>query len=254
MSILRKFDLTGKKALVTGGGRGIGRAFCLALAEAGADVAVVDINEETAQAVAQEVRTLGREGLAIHADVTVAEQVQRMVDQTVEAFGRLDIDVNNAGMGSWAPAEDMSEEDWDKVVTLNLKGVFLCAQACGRVMIKQGKGKIINTASMSASIVNRPQKQVHYNSSKAGVVMLTKSMAAEWAPYNINVNCISPGYTLTYLTKQVSQYHDLWKELTPMGCMLEPEDLQGVLIFLASEASDLMTGQDLIVDAGYTLW
>lgn len=254
MGILRKFDLTGKKALVTGGGRGIGRAFCLALAQAGADVAVVDINQETAQAVAQEVQDLGREGLAIHADVTVAEQVQRMVNQTVEAFGRLDIDVNNAGMGSWAPAEEMSEEDWDKVIALNLKGVFLCAQACGRVMIKQRKGKIINTASMSASIVNRPQKQVHYNSSKAGVVMLTKSLAAEWAPYNINVNCISPGYTLTYLTRQVSQYHDLWTELTPMGCMLEPEDLQGVLIFLASEASDLMTGQDLIVDAGYVLW
>lgn len=254
MGILGRFSLVGRTALVTGGGQGIGRAFALALAEAGADVAIVDINPETAKAVAEEIMALGRQALALEVDVTVREQVQGMVDAIVAAWGKLDIGVNNAGVGGWADAEAMSEDDWDRVMTLNLKGVFLCAQAEGRVMLAQGYGKIINTASMSASIVNRPQNQVAYNASKAGVVHLTHSMAAEWAGRGVRVNCISPGYTRTPLVDQVGHLVPGWLSHIPMGRMAETSDLQGAVVYLACEASDYVTGHDLVVDGGYMLW
>ncbi|MGQ9630459.1 MAG: SDR family oxidoreductase [bacterium] len=256
MGVLDLFSLKDRKAYVTGGGQGIGRGFALALAEAGADVAIVDINMETSRKVVEEIKALGRDSLAIKADVTVKSEVQKMVDAVVKRFGRLDIAVNNAGCVTTATAEDLTEEEWDKVVDTNLKGVFLCAQAAGRVMIKQRKGKIINTASMSGSIVNHPQPQAHYNASKAGVIQLTKSLASEWAKYGINVNSISPGYTLTPLVA-AEQFRDLretWKSLTPMGRLGEVDDLRGAVVFLASDASDFMTGHDLIIDGGYTVW
>lgn len=254
MGILDRFSLKGRTALVTGGGQGIGRAFAQALAEAGADVAIVDINPVTAQTAADQLAALGVRSLAIQADVTVAEQVQRMIDTIVAAWGKLDIGVNNAGIGNWANAEDMREADWDRVIAVNLKGVFLCAQAEGRVMLAQGYGKIINTASMSASIVNRPQNQVAYNASKAGVVHLTRSLATEWAARGVRVNCISPGYTRTALVDQVGHLVPGWLKDIPMGRMAEVTDLQGALVFLASEASDYVTGHDLVVDGGYTAW
>ena len=254
MSILDRFSLAGRTALVTGGGQSIGRAFALALAEAGADVAIVDINPQTARDVAEQVRALGVRSLAIEADVTVADQVQGMVQRVVAEWGQLTIGVNNAGRGGWANAEEMSEADWDAVISLNLKGVFLCCQAEGRVMLGQGYGKIVNTASMSASIVNRPQNQVAYNSSKAGVVHLTRTLAAEWAPRGLRVNCISPGYTRTPLVDQVGHLVPGWLKDIPMGRMAETTDLQGALVFLAAECSDYVTGHDLIVDGGFTLW
>ncbi len=255
MGILDKFSLQGKTALVTGAGRGIGRAFALALAEAGADVAAVDLDGVSAKSVAEEVRSRGRRGVPVLADVTDPGQVARMVDETVTALGGLNIDVNNAGIGAWAAAEEMTLEEWNRVIAVNLAGVFLCAQACARIMIRQGKGgKIINTASMSGTIVNRPQKQAHYNASKAAVIHLTRSLAAEWAPHRINVNSISPGYTLTPLVEQVKELHPEWLPHIPWGRLAAPEDLQGALIFLASGASDYVTGHDLIVDGGYTVW
>ncbi len=256
MGILDRFRLDGKTALVTGGGQGIGQAYAHALAEAGADVAIVDINPTTAEQVAEEIRALGRRSLAIVADVTKADDVRRMVETIVNAWGKLDIGVNNAGVGGWANAEDMTEAEWDRVIAINLKGVFLCAQAEARVMIPRRSGKIINTASMSASIVNRPQNQVAYNASKAGVVHLTRSMAAEWARYGICVNSISPGYTRTPLidAPQVAPMVPGWLELIPMGRMAEVTDLQGAVVYLASEASDYVTGHDLIIDGGYTVW
>lgn len=256
MGILDRFRLDGKTALVTGGGQGIGQAFAHALAEAGADVAIVDINPETAEKVATEIRALGRRSLAIVADVTKADDVQRMVDTVMEAWGKLDIGVNNAGVGSWANAEDMSEAEWDRVISVNLKGVFLCAQAEARVMIPRRSGKIINTASMSGTIVNRPQNQVAYNASKAGVIHLTRSLAAEWAKYGICVNSISPGYTRTPLVEspQVAHMVPGWLELIPLGRMAEVTDLQGAVVYLASPASDYVTGHDLVIDGGYTVW
>jgi sorbose reductase len=256
MGILDRFRLDGKTALVTGGGQGIGQAFAHALAEAGADVAIVDINPETAEKVAAEIRALGRRSMAIVADVTKADDVRRMVDTIVGVWGKLDIGVNNAGVGGWANAEDMSEAEWDRVININLKGVFLCAQAEARVMIPRRSGKIINTASMSGTIVNRPQNQVAYNASKAGVIHLTRSLAAEWAKYGICVNSISPGYTRTPLVEspQVAHMVPGWLELIPMGRMAEVTDLQGAVVYLASPASDYVTGHDLVIDGGYTVW
>jgi sorbose reductase len=248
MGILDRFALHGRTAIVTGGGQGIGQALAPALAEAGADVAVLDVNPLTAQGVAKEVLALGRRSLAIEANVTSPGDVERAIATILDAWGRLDIGVNNAGIGAWADAEAMSEETWDRVIAVNLKGVFLCAQAEGQVMLRQGYGKIINTASMSARIVNRPQNQVGYNASKAGVVQLTKSLAAEWAARGVRVNCISPGYT------RMAHLVPGWLKDIPMGRMAEVGDLQGAVVYLASEASDYVTGHDLVIDGGFTLW
>ncbi len=254
MGILDRFSLAGRTALVTGAGQGIGQAYALALAEAGADVAIVDINAETAAAVASQVEERGVRALALQADVRHSEEVDATVARVLAAWGRLDIGVNNAGIGTWAPGEEMTDEQWHNVLAVNLDGVFYCCRAEGRAMLAQGYGKIINTASMSARIVNRPQCQVGYNASKAGVVHLTKSLATEWAARGVRVNCISPGYTRTSLVDQVAHLIDGWLADIPMGRMAETSDLQGALVYLASEASDYVTGHELVVDGGFTLW
>jgi len=254
MAILDRFSLAGRTAMVTGGGQGIGRALAIALAEAGADVAILDLNPETAEQVADEIRALGRRSLAIRADVTKRDQVSSAVQSVIDAWGSLIVGVNNAGIGRWADAESMSESDWDAVIAVNLKGVFNCAQSEGRTMLAQGYGKIINTASMSATVVNRPQNQVAYNASKAGVVQLTRSLAAEWASRGVRVNSISPGYTRTALVDQVADLVPGWLEDIPMGRMAEVTDLQGAVVYLASEASDYVTGHDLVIDGGFTIW
>ncbi len=258
--ILERFRLDGRVAVVTGGGQGIGRAFAHALGEAGAAVAIADISIDHAKTVVSELSAKGIDAQAIQVDITKADQVQAMVDAVMKRWDRLTIGVNNAGIGQWVAAEEMSEPDWDRMIDTNLKGVFLCAQAESRVMFKAGYGKIINTASMSASIVNTPQKQVAYNTSKAGVLHLTRSLAAEWAPHGIRVNSISPGYTRTKLVEDLLQTPvgkemlPQWLKLTPMNCMAEVTDLQGAVVFLASEATDFMTGSDLIIDGGYCTW
>jgi NAD(P)-dependent dehydrogenase (short-subunit alcohol dehydrogenase family) len=258
--ILERFKLTGRVALVTGAGQGIGRGFAHALGEAGAKIAVVDLSRETAEQVTGELTAKGIGAMAVTADVTNATQVQTMVDAILAKWGRLDIGVNNAGMGQWVNAEDTSEADWDRMLNLNLKAVFLCAQAEAKVMLAQGYGKIINTASMSGSIVNWPQNQATYNISKAGVIHLTKSLAAEWAARGVRVNCISPGYTQTALVAKLldtpigQEMSPHWLARTPMGRMAQVTDLQGAVVFLASEASDFMTGADVVIDGGYCCW
>ncbi len=254
MGVLDRFSLAGRTALVTGAGQGIGQAFALALAEAGADVAVVDVNVEGARAVAAEAEGLGVRALAIHADISRPDDVNSMVAEILTAWGHLEVAVNNAGVRAWAPAEEMTRDAWERVLGVNLTGTFLCAQAEAQAMLPRGYGKIINMASMSAHVVNRPQTQVGYNVSKAGVVHLTRTLAAEWASRGVRVNSISPGYTRTPLTAKLGGLQADWLERIPLGRMGEVDDLQGAVVYLASEASDYMTGHDLVIDGGYTLW
>jgi NAD(P)-dependent dehydrogenase (short-subunit alcohol dehydrogenase family) len=255
VSVLDLFKLDGKAALVTGAGQGIGRVYALALADAGADVAVADLNERTGRLVAQEVAALGRRSAFVKADVTKTDEVEAMVAAAERELGRLDIAVNNAWAGGrylvTPPAEEFPVEDWDFTMNLALRAIFLCCKAEARVLRKRGRGKIVNMASMSASIANAG---IAYCSAKAGVVMLTKRLAAEWGKYNINVNCISPSYTLSPARRRDPQENrDHIRSLHPMGWHERPEDLCGTLVYLASDASNYVTGRDILVDGGHTL-
>lgn len=256
MGIVEKMRLDGKKALVTGGARGIGKSVALAFAEAGADVAIVDLDGEAAARTAEEIqRATGRDLLAVAADVTDPEQAEEMVRRTVERFERLDAAFCNAGICINAPAEEMTYIQWRKVIDVNLTGVFLSAQAAGRVMLRQGGGSIINTASMSAHIVNVPQPQCAYNASKAGVIQLTKSLAVEWAGRNVRVNSISPGYIGTELTLQSETLRPLiqeWNRMAPLHRMGRPEELQAICVYLAGDTSSFTTGADFVVDGAFT--
>ena len=258
VSVLDLFRLDGEVAIVTGGAQGLGEQMCIGLAEAGASVVVADLNLEKAQKVVEHLRTLGVSALAVKVDVTKKAEVEAMVQKTVEHFGKVDVLVACAGVGQWMKAEDMPEEDWKRVLDINLNGVFFACQAAGRAMIKRRKGSIITISSMSGIIVNTPQAQAHYNASKAAVIMLTKSLAAEWAPYNVRVNTIAPGYMETQLVadllKQCPEYGELWRKLTPMGRLGRPEEIKGPCVFLASPASSYLTGSVLVMDGGYTIW
>jgi NAD(P)-dependent dehydrogenase (short-subunit alcohol dehydrogenase family) len=253
MADLSLFDLTGKKALVTGGAVGIGRGYATALAMAGADVAIVDIDLQTAEKTCAAIQAMGRDSMAVRCDVTNKEQVQDMTAQVVERFGHLDIGVNNAGIAILGGDEELEQAAWDKVIAVNLTGVYLCAQAQAQQMIRQTptEGKIINTASMSARIANC---NASYDASKAGIVHMTRTLAAEWGRFNINVNCISPSYIMTPMHASTpTVVRERIRELTPLGHVERPEDLYGAVIFLASAASNYVTGHDLLVDGGHTL-
>jgi len=255
MGILEKMRLDGKSAFVTGGARGIGKSIAVALAEAGANVAIVDIDIDEAAKTAEEISRLGVKTIAVNADVTNEAQVSAMVDEVVSEFGKLDIAFCNAGIALNAPAEEMTLEQWKKVIDINLTGVFVTAQAAGKVMLAQGGGSIINTASMSGHIVNLPQPQSAYNASKAGVIQLTKSMAVEWALKNVRVNSISPGYIGTDLVLNAPLLRPLieqWSAMSPVRRIGRPDELQAIAVYLAGDASSFTTGSDFIVDGGYT--
>lgn len=250
-TILERMRLDGRVALVTGAGQGIGRAFAHALGEAGAKVAVVDLVEEKAKAVAKELEMKGIESMAVKADCSDENQINDMVDAVVAKWGKLDIAVNNAGINKNSPAEDTPMEEWDQTFALNLRGLFLCCQAEGRVMLKAGYGKIINTASMASLLVPHPQKQLVYNTSKAGVVKLTQSLATEWADRGINVNCMSPGIVNTALIQESEDLRPLvniWLDQIPAGRLAEVTDLQAAIVYLASDASNYMIGHNLIIE------
>lgn len=255
--IFRRFDLTGRTALITGAGMGIGLGFAQALGQAGANVAVIDLDGERAKQAAKELAAEGIDAIAIRADASNPDDIEGFVSKVVEHFGRLDIAVNNAGINLNSAAEDTTLEEWDRVFAINTRGVFLACQAEARAMFPHGYGKIINTASMASLIVPHPQKQVSYNASKGAVVTLTRTLAAEWAPRGIRVNCMSPGIIRTALIEQSQELAPLvdeWVRHIPAGRLGEVEDLQGGIVFLASSASDYMIGHNLVVEGGQTLW
>lgn len=255
--ILDRFSLQDRVGIVTGGGQGLGKTFCLGFAEAGAHIVVAEMNDETGQQTVAEIEAANRKSLFVQTDVTNRQSVQNMIDQTLSAFGRIDFLMNNAGIVHWEAAEDVAEADWQKVIDVNLNGLFFCCQAVAKPMIQQQAGSIINIASMSGNIVNYPQPQASYNASKAAVAHLTKSLAAEWAPHNIRVNAISPGYMKTAMTQSFlddPDYGGIWLRGVPMKRPGTPDELTPAAVYLASDASSYMTGAELIIDGGYTIW
>lgn len=249
---LKDLSLEGKTALVTGASRGLGKGIALALAEAGANLALAARSIEPLKETAKAAREMGREAQPLVMDAANLSEVEAAVRKTVERFGRLDILVNAAGTQVRKPALEITEEDWDKVLSINLKAVFFCCQAAGRVMIPQGKGKIINFASLT-SVLGIPNICA-YGASKGGISQMTKGLAVEWAKYHINVNCLGPGYFRTELTAAVfddPERRAVILSRIPLGRSGLPEDLAGAAIFLASDASDYVTGQTIFVDGGW---
>lgn len=256
MGIIEKMRLDGKKIFVTGGARGIGKSLVTALAEAGADIAIVDVDLEEAKKVAEEIEKKHyNKMIAIKTDITKPEEVNEMMEIILKEFGRLDAAFCNAGIGHTVPIEEDNIEDWTKVIHVNLTGTFLTAQAAGKLMIEQGGGSIINTASMSAHITNIPQKECSYAASKAGVIAMSRNMAVEWAEKNVRVNTISPGYVATEMTLNDPTLAPLigqWEKLIPVHRMAKPEELQGIAVYLASDTSSYTTGADFRIDGAYT--
>ena len=251
------FELKGKTALITGAGRGIGLATARRLAAAGADVIIAEFIAENGKNAAAEIESMGRQSLFIEVDVRESDSVDRMAGTALKAFPRIDILVCNAGIAQAVPAEECSDEDWLNMMAVNLNGVFYCCRAIGRHMLERGGGAIVNTASMSGMISNTPQPQAHYNAAKAGVILLTKSLAGEWADRGVRVNCVSPGYIGTDMTAEGManmDWYPTWLEMTPQKRVGAPEDVAAAIYYLASPAAKFTTGTNLVVDGGYTSW
>jgi 3-oxoacyl-[acyl-carrier protein] reductase len=247
-------ELADKVAIVTGAGSGIGRSIALTFAKEGAAVVIADVDLENAQNVAEEIKSEGGKARAVKTDVSNRDDVEKMVKTTLQDYGKIDMLVNNAGIYRPDHLEDLTEEKWDSVIDVNLKGVFLCSQFAGREMIKQRKGAIINIASIAGVL---PMEMVGpYGPSKAGVISLTQELALEWAKYNIRVNAISPGTTNTPLNAPELSNKEAYERrirAIPVGKIAEPEDMAEVVLFLASERSSYVTGQNIIVDGGLTI-
>jgi NAD(P)-dependent dehydrogenase (short-subunit alcohol dehydrogenase family) len=250
------FRLDGRVALVTGAASGIGRRIAVGLAEMGADVGCVDLPGTASTSTAESIVALGRRAVPVSADVTSADQVAAAVATVQDRLGPLRLAVNSAGIADAAPAERMDLAQWQRVIDVNLTGVFLCCQAEGRAMLGNGGGAVVNIASMSGTIANRGLLQSHYNASKAGVAHLTRSLAMEWAGRGIRVNSISPGYTATpmNLRPEVAEQAQRFAADTPLGRMAEVDELVGPAVFLLSDAASFCTGVDLLVDGGFTSW
>lgn len=255
MTFMDRFSIKGKKILVTGGAQGIGKAVSEAMADCGSDIGIFDLQHELAQKTALQIsKKYNVKIRAYKCDVTVPEEVDKCLQQFVNDFGTLDGVFNNAGICIHKETVDVPYEEWIKVINVNLHGVFLVARAAGRQFIKERKkGAIVNTASMSGTIINIPQAQASYNASKAAVVHLTKSLAVEWAESGIRVNCISPGYIWTDMTGLVREdWRKFWTDLIPFKRMGKPDELAGGVIYLLSDAASYTSGCDLIIDGCFT--
>lgn len=253
MTILEMFELKGKTAIITGGGRGLGEQIAKGYAEAGANIVLCSRKVEACEEVAQNLRELGAETLAIQCDVSNPDDIQKVVDETMSRFGRIDILVNNSGASWGAPSLEMPLEAWNKVINVNLTGTFLMSQAVGKVMAEQKGGKIINIASVAGLGGTHPDMMdtVGYNASKGAVITLTKDLAVKWGRHQINVNAIAPGFFPTKMSKVlIERGKDTLEYMTPLGRLGEEEDLKGVALFLASEAARYVTGQIIVVDGG----
>jgi len=251
-NIHQLFDLKGKTAVITGASRGLGKAMAIGLAQAGANIVITDVLD-TKKAV-KEIKELGRKSFGLDVDITNEEQIDEMVKKTVAKLKKIDIFINNAGVYFPTPMPDMKEEDWDKIINVNLRGSTMCARAVGKHMIKQKTGNIINIASV-AGIMAFAQSAA-YNESKAALIMLTKTLAAEWAPYNIRVNAICPGVFVTDMTKGLlkdKNFQQMIKSSVPLSRHGIPDELAGAAVYLASDASSYTTGHALVVDGGWTI-
>ncbi len=255
---LQKFDLTGRVAVVTGGGQGIGFACAQALGEAGARVVVADMRAERVDDAVAKLKALGADASGATLDVTDSAGVEALAGKLESERGGAAILVNNAGIAdSDVRAEDTSDAHWRKHIAVNLDGLFWCCRSFGKRMLERGSGSIVNIGSMSGFIVNKPQPQSFYNASKAAVHHLTKSLAAEWGARGVRVNAVAPTYIETPLTvfgmenKAMAQ---TWLDMTPMGRVGQPEEIASCVLFLASDAASLLTGSIVVADGGYTCW
>jgi NAD(P)-dependent dehydrogenase (short-subunit alcohol dehydrogenase family) len=253
-----RFRLDGRKVVVTGGAQGIGNAIAQAAASTGASVAILDLERTNAEAAAADLaRDWGVKTIGVACDVSSHDQVRSARETLEQDWGQADTLINNAGIANNVPAEKMTVAAWDRMLGVNLSGVFFCSQVFGTRMIEAGSGTIVNIASMSGIIVNRPQPQAAYNVSKAGVIMLTKSLAAEWITHGVRVNAVAPGYITTSLTRSwvgTEPMRNYWLGGTPLDRMGTPEEIADVVLFLASDASRFMVGETVVADGGYTLW